>query len=105
MTSFLGVADPEAVALAARALGKGSVVAIPTDTVYGLAVDPWRAGAVERLFALKQRPREVSLPILVGTRDQVAVVAGRLAGAAAILADRYWPGPLTMVVPLSLIHI
>jgi tRNA threonylcarbamoyl adenosine modification protein (Sua5/YciO/YrdC/YwlC family) len=99
VTSFLGVADPEAVALAARALGKGSVVAIPTDTVYGLAVDPWRAGAVERLFALKQRPREVSLPILVGTRDQVAVVAGRLAGAAAILADRYWPGPLTMVVP------
>ena len=99
MTCFLGVADPEAVALAARALGEGSVVAIPTDTVYGLAVDPWRAGAVERLFALKQRPREVALPILVGARDQVEVVAGPLAGAAAILADRYWPGPLTIVVP------
>jgi L-threonylcarbamoyladenylate synthase len=99
VTSFLGVADPEAVALAARALAEGSVVAIPTDTVYGLAVDPWRAGAVERLFALKQRPPEVALPILVGARDQVAVVAGRLTGAAASLADRYWPGPLTIVVP------
>jgi L-threonylcarbamoyladenylate synthase len=99
VTCFLGVADPEAVAVAARALGEGSVVAIPTDTVYGLAVDPWRAGAVERLFALKQRPREVALPILVGARDQAEVVAGPLAGVAAILADRYWPGPLTIVVP------
>jgi L-threonylcarbamoyladenylate synthase len=99
VTSFLDVADSEAVARAARALDEGLVVAVPTDTVYGLAVDPWRAGAVERLFALKQRQREVPLPILVGARDQVAVVAGRLGGAAAILADRYWPGPLTIVVP------
>jgi L-threonylcarbamoyladenylate synthase len=99
VTSLLGVVDPEAVALAARALGEGSVVAIPTDTVYGLAVDPWVVGVVERLFALKERPREVPLPILVGARDQVAVVAGRLDGAAAVLADRYWPGPLTIVVP------
>ena len=45
----------------------GSVVAIPTDTVYGLAVDPRRPGAVERLFALKERPREVPLPVLVGS--------------------------------------
>ena len=75
------------------------MVAFPTDTVYGLAVDPRRPGAVERLFSLKGRPSDVPLPILVGSRAQVCSVAGRLDGAAADLAGRFWPGPLTLVVP------
>lgn len=92
-------ADPEVIALAIEALLEGSVVALPTDTVYGLAVDPTRPGAVERLFALKGRPRDVPLPVLVGTRDQVDSVAGPLVSAAERLASRFWPGPLTLVVP------
>ncbi len=93
------VPDPETLDRAIGALHDGWVVAIPTDTVYGLAVDPWNAGAVERLFAVKERPPEVALPVLVGDRRQLDLVAGRLDGAAAHLADRYWPGPLTLVVP------
>ena len=76
------------------ALAAGSVVAVPTDTVYGLAADPSHPEAVARLFALKGRPGDVALPVLVGTRSQVALVAGHLDVAARQLAGRFWPGPL-----------
>ena len=54
---------------------------------------------MERLFALKGRPADVPLPILVAGPEQVAQVAGELEAAARVLAGRYWPGPLTLVVP------
>jgi L-threonylcarbamoyladenylate synthase len=91
--------DRGALERAVRALAGGLVVAMPTDTVYGLAVDPRNPEAVARLFALKERPREVALPVLVASREQVGVVAAPLDGAAGRLADRFWPGPLTLVVP------
>jgi L-threonylcarbamoyladenylate synthase len=93
------VADPESLALAVAALRAGTVVAIPTDTVYGLAADPWQPQAVEWLFAIKERPPDIALPVLVAGREQVSRVVGSLDGAAELLADRYWPGPLTLVVP------
>jgi L-threonylcarbamoyladenylate synthase len=95
----LDAGGPEAVERALAALGMGLVVALPTDTVYGLAVDPFRPGSVERLFALKQRPADVALPLLVASRPQVEAIAGTLGAAASWWADRYWPGPLTLVVP------
>ena len=91
--------DPELVDRVSAALNRGSVVALPTDTVYGLAVDASRPEAVASLFALKGRPRDVPLPVLVGSWSQVASVAGELDSAAAHLTARYWPGPLTVVVP------
>lgn len=86
---------------AAAELARGSVVAIPTDTVYGLAVAPLVQGATERLFALKRRPSDVAVPVLVAdvaqaTRLSEAFLEG---GAAALLARRWWPGALTIVVP------
>ena len=99
MANYIDGSDPRAVALAAEALGTGAVVALPTDTVYGLAADPTRPEAVERLFALKDRPSDVPLPVLVADRDQVGEVARALDSAARHLADRFWPGPLTLVVP------
>ena len=93
------VPDAGAVALAVSALESGRVVAVPTDTVYGLAVDPTNPEAVEQLFSLKQRPADVALPVLVGRSEHVSQVAGTLDSAARHLADRYWPGPLTLVVP------
>jgi L-threonylcarbamoyladenylate synthase len=91
--------EPESLALAAKALRAGAVVAVPTDTVYGLAVDPSQPEAVAQLFALKERPTDVALPVLVDGRHQVAMVAGPLDSAAEHLAGRYWPGPLTLVIP------
>jgi tRNA threonylcarbamoyl adenosine modification protein (Sua5/YciO/YrdC/YwlC family) len=87
------------VAEAAEALRAGSVVALPTDTVYGLAVDPWQPEAVARLFSLKERPPDVALPVVIGGLDQAGPLTGRLTGSARRLADQYWPGPLTLVVP------
>jgi L-threonylcarbamoyladenylate synthase len=96
----LGSPPPEAsVAAALQALDAGQIVAIPTDTVYGLAVDPFRSSAADRLFALKRRPRTVDLPLLVSGADQVPVVATAVPQVAARLMDRYWPGPLTLVLP------
>jgi tRNA threonylcarbamoyl adenosine modification protein (Sua5/YciO/YrdC/YwlC family) len=91
----------EAIGAVVDALRLGQVVAIPTDTVYGLAVDPTRPEAVARLVALKERPTRVALPVLVGSWDQVGALCGPLAPTARGLADRYWPGPLTLVVPRS----
>jgi L-threonylcarbamoyladenylate synthase len=95
----LHASDPVDVGKAADLLAAGMVVAIPTDTVYGLAVDPSQPGAVDRVFALKKRPGEVALPVLVTGWGQVEMVAGTLEGAAQGFADQYWPGPLTLVVP------
>src|SRR2546421_10163392 len=96
----LGSPPPEAsVNGALQALDAGDVVAIPTDTVYGLAVDPFRPGAADRLFALKRRPRTVDLPLLVADADQVATVATAVPQVAERLMARYWPGPLTLVLP------
>ncbi len=82
------------------ALGAGLVVAIPTDTVYGLAVDPSVPGATDRLFAMKQRPAGLALPVLVSDLDQGAGLArgGAMTWRARKLAERFWPGALTMVV-------
>jgi L-threonylcarbamoyladenylate synthase len=91
--------DAEGLALAVAALESGSVVGVPTDTVYGLAVDPTHPDAVDRLFALKQRPTDAALPVLVGGPEHVSLIAGPLDSAAHHLAERFWPGPLTLVVP------
>jgi len=99
MNRVVPASAPGAVRAAAAALADGEVVAVPTDTVYGLAVDPTQPEAVHRLFALKGRPSDVPLPVLVASSEQVGVVAGELGPAARSLGERYWPGPLTLVVP------
>ena len=60
---------------AVRSLAQGMPIGIPTDTVYGLAVDPFRPGATDRIFQVKRRPRDVSLPLLVTGIDQVLAVS------------------------------
>lgn len=84
-------------ARAAQALAAGMVVAVPTDTVYGLAVDPRHDGAAESLFALKRRPELLALPVLIADPEQLDELAVACA-RARLLASRYWPGPLTLVM-------
>jgi L-threonylcarbamoyladenylate synthase len=93
-------ADQAGLATAARALADGAPVALPTDTVYGLAVDPVRAGAADRLFAAKGRGRDVPLAVLVADVEQAwALTPAPVGWSAARLAARHWPGALTLVVP------
>ena len=81
------------------ALRAGEVVVIPTDTVYGLAVDPRIPGATALVFALKRRPPEVALPVLVADLDQArALAADPLPDVVSQLMERFWPGGLTIVV-------
>jgi L-threonylcarbamoyladenylate synthase len=96
----LGDPPPEeAIGAAVRALSAGQVVAIPTDTVYGLAADAFRTGAAERIFALKARPRHVDLPVLVAEAAQAWSLVESFPPAAEALAERFWPGALTLVLP------
>ncbi|MBV8236487.1 MAG: threonylcarbamoyl-AMP synthase [Acidimicrobiia bacterium] len=74
------------------------VVAIPTDTVYGVAVDPFIRGATARLFEAKRRPTDVRLPVLVDSVEQAERVA-EVDARARLLMARFWPGGLTIILP------
>lgn len=75
------------------------MVAFPTDTVYGLASLPFRAEAVERLFIAKGRGSQQAIAVLVGAIADVDKVSTGMGPMASRLAERFWPGPLTLVVP------
>jgi len=83
---------------------RGGVVALPTDTLYGLACDPFRADAVARVFAVKGRAAEQALPLIAADAAQVAAHLGTMPRLGTRLARQFWPGPLTLVVaaPVSL---
>lgn len=90
--------EPEAIAKAVEVLRAGGVVAFPTDTLYGLAVDPRDADAIERLFALKGRALTVAVPLIATDLEQ-ALRAAEFGPRQRRAADIFWPGPLSLVVP------
>lgn len=96
---LIRMGDPSASLLAATGLRSGMVVAIPTDTVYGLAAALTRPDAIARLYALKQRPAEKAIPVLLADRRRLDMVAADLGPIAEALIERFWPGALTVVVP------
>lgn len=89
--------DTGVVAQAAGAVRRGQVVAYPTDTLYGLAVDPRDVAAVARLFALKARGRNRALPLIAADVDQVMALVRPLTRGERRLAEACWPGPLAIV--------
>jgi L-threonylcarbamoyladenylate synthase len=80
-------------------LRAGGLVAIPTETVYGLAADASNPDAVRRLFAVKGRPADHPVIVHIGAATQLADWASMIPSAAALLAETSWPGPLTLLVP------
>lgn len=92
-------ADQAAVlARASSALSSGGLVAIPTDTVYGLAANAARPEAVARLFSVKQRPPTKQIALLIDDPASMHELALEIPASAAVLAHRYWPGALTLVL-------
>ncbi|MEO8068587.1 MAG: L-threonylcarbamoyladenylate synthase [Flavobacteriales bacterium] len=83
---------------ARRLLKRGEVVAIPTETVYGLAANAFDADAVLRIFEIKQRPSFDPLIVHIGRMEQLRDVAANIPAQAQALIDRFWPGPLTLVL-------
>ena len=94
-----GDTPPEgALAEAVRALRAGWPVVLPTDTVYGLAALAGDARAAGRLFALKGRPPELAVPVLLASVAQVDDLAVGVTDGALALMDAFWPGGITVVV-------
>lgn len=83
---------------AATFIKRGRVVAIPTDTFYGLSADPFNLAAVERVFRVKGRPESQALPILVSSIEQAVTLIREVPDAFLTLAQKFWPGALTLIV-------
>lgn len=90
--------DPAALECAAAAILSGAVVACPTETFYGLAVDPRRREAVDALYRIKQRRSGQPLGLVAADVSQVDAVIGVLPEMGRRLARQFWPGPLTLIV-------
>lgn len=84
---------------AAEALLQGKLAAFPTDTVYGLGAFVFDKAAVQRIRLAKNRPPEKAIPVLLSSVDEIEQVTVGVGKAAMQLAERFWPGPLTIVVP------
>ncbi|MGA7156700.1 MAG: L-threonylcarbamoyladenylate synthase [Acidobacteriaceae bacterium] len=90
--------EPHLVAQVVDSLQRGAVVALPTDTFYGLAVDPVNLRAVEHIYDLKTRAKHKPLSLLISDMSQAYELARSINGTFDRLAERFWPGPLTIVV-------
>lgn len=90
--------DIESLREAVEQILRGNVVAFPTETVYGLGADATNASAVGKIFEVKGRPADNPLIVHVASRDDVARIAGPIPAVAEKLMERFWPGPLTLVL-------
>ncbi len=93
--------EPSAIRRAADVIRRGGVVAIPTDSLYMLVADPFNLSAVGRVFAAKGRETTRSLPLLVNDMTMVEELTTEVTKRFQVLARRFWPGPLTMIIPAS----
>jgi tRNA threonylcarbamoyl adenosine modification protein (Sua5/YciO/YrdC/YwlC family) len=90
--------EPDRVKYIVKCLQAGNVVGIPTDTFYGLAVDPVNLRAVESIYDIKSRLKHKPLSLLIAEVEQAYDLARDLGSAFDALAERFWPGPLTLIV-------
>jgi len=93
--------DPKAIRYAAEFIRRGELVAIPTDTFYGIAADPFNLAAVDQIYRVKGRPETRALPILVNTTTQAISLSRDVPYTFHKLAAKFWPGPLTLLVEAS----
>jgi L-threonylcarbamoyladenylate synthase len=93
--------EPEKIALAAAVIRGGGLVAFPTETVYGLGANALDEAAVRRIFKAKARPSDDPLIVHICKYEDLEVIAGQIPALTATLAEAFWPGPLTLVLPKS----
>lgn len=98
-TEVLSASDPSAIRYAADVLRHDGLVAFPTDTVYGVGALAFKAETVQRLYIVKGRSTNRAIAVLVGRNSDLLHVAKELTPCAQKLALKFWPGPLTLVVP------
>jgi len=98
-TEIIPAEAPDAFQRALETLQSGGLVAFPTDTVYGVGALAFDSPGVESIYAAKDRPIEKAIPVLIGDVEDLDKVAARVPLMAERLAARFWPGPLTILVP------
>ena len=91
--------QPESIETAVTTIRNGGIVAYPTETVYGLAVDPYNLHALDLLFSAKGRDREKAILLIVADQSQLGTVATSVSPRAQALIDAFWPGPLSILFP------
>ncbi len=94
-------ANTNSIETAVAILRNGGLVAYPTDTLYGLGADALNEAAVERVFEAKGRPQGMPLPLLIGEHDQLSSVVETVPDSAWKFAEAFWPGGLTLVLPVG----
>ncbi len=97
-TSVLHIDQDGWLKLALATLEGGGLVAFPTDTVYGLGVNAYLEGSVRRLFEVKERDLSKPIPLLLDSAERLSEIALDISQMAKVFAQKFWPGPLTMVV-------
>jgi len=90
--------ESDVVDYAAGFIKRGEVVGVPTDTFYGLSADPFNLAAIEAVFQAKGRPETKALPILVSSIEQAVTLMREVPDIFLVLANKFWPGALTLVV-------
>jgi tRNA threonylcarbamoyl adenosine modification protein (Sua5/YciO/YrdC/YwlC family) len=93
--------EPNLIAYVAERLRAGHVVSVPTDTFYGLAADPVNLRAVDRIYDIKARQRNKALSLMIDSIEMAEQLAAEVSKDFELLAERFWPGPLTIIVKAS----
>jgi L-threonylcarbamoyladenylate synthase len=91
--------DPDKIKRAAKVIKKGGIVALPTETVYGLAADYRNRKAVGRIYKVKKRPKDKPLTVQIQDINYLDELTGEVSAFAYQLMSKFWPGPLTLVLP------
>lgn len=97
--TFLTLEEPRALERAITTIQHGGVIAFPTDTVYGLGASLAHPDALERIFTIKGRDRERTLPVLLASPSNLSMVTGGVSPVLREMAGLFWPGPLTIALP------
>ncbi|HUF25174.1 MAG TPA: L-threonylcarbamoyladenylate synthase [Vicinamibacterales bacterium] len=95
---------PSALERAAEVIRAGGVVAVPTETFYGLAADAGHPAARARIFEIKGRPADMALPLVAASLEQVIALLGPMDAVTAKAAQAFWPGPLSLVLNATPLH-
>jgi L-threonylcarbamoyladenylate synthase len=100
-TKLLSASNAGAINTASQLLKSGDLVAYPTDTLYGIGAEAFNHTAIERLYEVKARPRRKGIPVLLADPDDIDFIVKEVSDPAQKLIDQFWPGPLTLVLPIS----
>lgn len=98
-TQFLTADQPKALEQAAALLKRGQIVIFPTDTLYGIGVNAYQSVAIDQLYEVKERSLDKGIPVLISDWEMVEKVAADVPPIAYAAMSRFWPGPLTLILP------